>query len=398
MPKPGAHSVSWKTKKETVNCGRWVFLFFAMIFSLTTPFSGESQVYKTNNNDALNLGTSWAGGAAPGSGNVAAWDATVATPANCTNTLSASVNWGGILISNPTVAVKLLTNNSPVISLGSSGINLSNATANLWIAPAVTTVADQNWTVTNGRTLMLGEAGRNVAIANNVTLTGSILFPNTITINSGGSLTVPNSSSLTSTITNNAVTSIVVNGAVNQTGGTITVGRSDSTSGSAKATLSIGSSSAGIYNISGRFLIDGSTTSDGRIDVGTGASAPGTLNVSGSAALQLQALYIANGGNRTGNVTNGTLTVANNFRVGVSAGTGTMNVSGGTVQSVSTMNLPNGPGPGILNVNGGAVNVSAISVATSSGGSGPGTLTVNGGGLTATNGIALGPSADRKSV
>src|ERR1039458_3376436 len=387
-----AHRNFWRTRKERKKSGGMVFLFFAVIFSLTTPFSGESQIYKTNNNDALNLGTSWAGGAAPGAGNVAAWDATVATPANCTNTLSASANWGGILISNPVVAVKLLTNNSPVISLGGSGINLSNATANLWIAPAVTTVADQNWTVTNGRTLMLGEAGRNVAIANNVTITGSILFPNTITINSSGSLTVPNSSSVASTITNNAVTSIVVNGAITQTGGTVTIGRSDSTSGSPKATVSIGSTSSGTYNISGGSLIDGSTTSDGRVDVGTGASAPGTVNASGNATLQLQALYIANGGNGTVNVTNGTLTVANNFRVGVSAGIGTMNVFGGTVQSASTLNLPNGPGTGVLNVNGGAVNVSVISVATSSGGSGPGTLTVAGGALTATNGIALAPS------
>jgi autotransporter-associated beta strand protein len=379
-------------RTETLKSGGMALLFFAVLFSLALPFNCPAQIYKTNNNDALNLGTSWAGVVAPGSGNVAAWDATVATPANCTNVLSGSVSWGGILILNPAAAVKLLTNNNPTISIGSSGINLSNATANLWVAPALTTVADQKWTITNGLTLTLGEAGRNVTIANNVTINGNVLFPNVITINSGRSLNIPSGTTLTSTITNNAVTAITVNGTVNQTGGIVTVGRSDSTSGSPKTTLTIGSSSAGTYNLGGGSLVDGSTTSDGRVDVGTGVSAPGTLNVSGNALLQLQALYVANGGDGTVNITNGTVIVANNFRVGVSAGTGTMNVYGGTVQSGSTMNLPNGPGTGFLNLNGGTVNINAISLATSSGGSGSGTLNVNGGLLNVTNSIALAPS------
>src|ERR1017187_4108501 len=117
-----AHHLVPRTILKAVESGVIAFLFFAAI-----PFTCPAQIYKTNNSDALNLGTSWVGGAAPGSGNVAAWDATVATPANCTNTLSASVNWGGILISNPVAAVKLLTNNSPVISLDRKSTRLNRS-------------------------------------------------------------------------------------------------------------------------------------------------------------------------------------------------------------------------------------------------------------------------------
>ena len=272
--------------------GGMAFLFFAAIFAIAIPFGCPAQILKSNNNVSLDQAGSWVPDVAPNSGNVAIWDATVATAANCTNTIAAAVSWGGIQISNPVVSVKILTNNSPTISLGSSGINMSNATVNLWIAPAVTTVSDQNWTITNGLTLMLGEAGQNVTIANNVAIAGSVLFPSSIAVNSGGSLIVPSGASVTSTITNNGVTSIIVNGTVVQTGGAVTVGRSDSNSGSPKATVVIGSSSAGIYDLSGGFLTDGSTTSDGRIDVGTGAGAAGTLNVSGGAVLQLQAISL----------------------------------------------------------------------------------------------------------
>ena len=75
------------------------------------------------------------GATAPGAADVATWDSTVATAANCTNTLGGAVSWGGILISNPAVSVKVLTTAS-ILSIGSSGIILTNSTVSLWMATA----------------------------------------------------------------------------------------------------------------------------------------------------------------------------------------------------------------------------------------------------------------------
>jgi autotransporter-associated beta strand protein len=361
-----------------------------VIVVVMAALAAQAQIFKTNNSDALNLGTSWVAGTAPGSGDVATWDATVATAANCTNTLGGAVTWGGILVSNPVVAVKVLTNLLAAgtgISVGSAGITLTNS-ANLWLAPALTATADQNWTIGSGRTLTLGEASRIITIAsgNNVTINGAVVFP--YEINVPGTLTIPSGSSLTCTVVNGVQSINMSSGAgvVNQTGGTVIVGRTGGTAGSPSASMIIGS--GGTYNISGGSLTDNSATSGGRFDI-PGSTGTGTLNISGTASVQSQAIYLANGASGTINVTNGTLTVPGgvNFRVGVSAGTGTMNVYGGTVQSGSTMNLPNGAGTGILNVSGGAVNLTGLNVSPSTG---PGSVTNSGGVLTVTNNIAFG--------
>jgi len=381
----------------------FVISALAAAFVAASLWTSKAQILKADNNTSLDQGGSWVGNIAPGSSGIAAWDATVATAANCTNTLGVSVSWGGIIISNPVAPVKILTNNFPTISLGASGIDLSQATEGLWIAPALTTVANQTWTVTNGLTLMLGEAGRTVTIANNVVLNGRVLFPNAIVINSGSTLTFSNGTSLISTITNNGVTSITDSGTVNQSGGTVVVGRSDSTSSSAKATLVIGTSNPGVFNMSGGSFTDGSTTSDGRVDVGTSSGVPGTWNISGSAAAQLQSLYIANSGNGIVNVTNGSLTVSvNAIRVGTgnNGGTGAMNIYGGTIFAISGMNVQHstsaGADNGTLNVYGGNVFVGgSLNVPN---GLGTGVINMNGGLLIATNNVNLPNNASGTGV
>jgi autotransporter-associated beta strand protein len=363
----------------------------SMIVVVMATLAAQAQIQKTNNNTSLEQGGSWVGGVAPSSSQVAIWDATVATAANCTNTLVGALSWGGIQVSNPAVAVKILTNglaNATAISIGSSGITLTNS-ADLWLAPALTATADQSWTVGSGRTLMLGEVGRIITVNSgvNVTINGAVAFP--YSINVPGTLTIPSGSSLTCNVVN-GVQSINMNSpgaVVNQTGGTVTVGRTGGTAGSPSASLTMTSGTT--YNISGGSLIDNSATTGGRLDI-TGGANPGTLNISGTASVQSQAIYLANGSDGTINVTNGTLTVPSgvNFRVGVSAGTGKLNVYGGTVSSASAMNLPNGAGTGILNVNGGNVNLTSLNVANS----GPGSVTNSGGALTVTNNLALAPS------
>src|SRR5208283_5185535 len=227
----------------------------------TATTSEAANIQKTNNATSLDQGASWVGGIAPGTSDLAVWDSTVSTAANCTNTLAAPVSWGGIQVSNPAVAVKVQTNGLAVgtgISVGSLGITLTNGTS-LWLAPAFTTTADQNWTIANGLTLELGEASRIITVANNVTINGAVAFPYNIKLY--GSLTIPSGSTLTSIFAASTEAMDVGTasgaGVVNQTGGTVTVlGKSGGSSGSPNASMIIGF--GGTYNISGGSLIDGS--------------------------------------------------------------------------------------------------------------------------------------------
>jgi autotransporter-associated beta strand protein len=109
---------------------------------------------KANNNNNLELGTSWVSGTAPGSGDNAIWDSTVLTPAYCTNTLGASVTWQGIVISNPITAVTI--NGSATLTM-SGGINMSNATTNFNLNCSIVTLsANQTWNIATNLTLTTG--------------------------------------------------------------------------------------------------------------------------------------------------------------------------------------------------------------------------------------------------
>src|SRR5271170_5427516 len=90
--------------------------------------SASADQIKANNNNNLELGSSWVSGVAPGGTDKAVWDATVATPANCTNFLGSAVTWSSIVISNPVAPVYI--NSSPTLTL-SNGIDLAGATVSL---------------------------------------------------------------------------------------------------------------------------------------------------------------------------------------------------------------------------------------------------------------------------
>ena len=117
---------------------------------------------KTNNNANLELGTSWIGGTAPGGGDNAIWDATVATPANCINTLASAAVWKGIVVSNPAAAVAINGNTTLTLS---NGINLTSASVNLTVnCGTINLGANQTWSVATGRTLTTGSATTSGAV------------------------------------------------------------------------------------------------------------------------------------------------------------------------------------------------------------------------------------------
>lgn len=126
------------------------------------PSARGADVFKANNADALNLTTSWTGGAVPGSADTAVWDST-SFPASAPGTqpqLGADLSIFGIRIANPGGAVN--TNNTGIaiqngssantLTLGGGGIDLSTATQGLFFQSKILLSANQNWTINNANT------------------------------------------------------------------------------------------------------------------------------------------------------------------------------------------------------------------------------------------------------
>jgi autotransporter-associated beta strand protein len=160
----------------------------------------EPNIAKLDNATALNDGLSWSGGIAPGSGDIALWDATV-TAAN-TTVLGADLSWAGIRIANPGGLVTINAGNT--LTLGSAGIDMSAATQNFTLNNALSLGAPQTWNVADTRTLAAtGAIGGTGALTKSGT--GTLVFGaaannfgGTVTI-SQGRLEIANASALAAT-------------------------------------------------------------------------------------------------------------------------------------------------------------------------------------------------------
>lgn len=159
----------------------------ALSIAATLPQLHAATVVKDNDTDALNLTTSWVGGAVPTNADVAEWNSTVLA-AN-TVALGGNADWLGVRVVNPGGAVAVTQTAAQVLTLGSSGIDLSAATQNLHLFNAANTVSGsitiggaQTWSVATGRNLTLFSTSNTV----NQRLTGS----GNIQVTGGGTVTM----------------------------------------------------------------------------------------------------------------------------------------------------------------------------------------------------------------
>ena len=123
-------------------------------------------VVKTNNTVNLNLGTSWVGGNAPTSSDVAVWNATV-TGAN-TVLLGADLDWSGLRVDNPGGTVTVNAGNK--LTLGTGGITITGGRS-LTLNNDLALSADQTWNLTN--TLALASSMNVSGTGRTLTVAGS---------------------------------------------------------------------------------------------------------------------------------------------------------------------------------------------------------------------------------
>ena len=145
------------------------------IAALASPAIAQT-ITKADNTDALGLNTSWAGGTAPGSGNIADWSGTYNTAGSLGAALPGSaLSWQGVSVGNITgTAAGLVSIGGTAgavtgsnLTIGSSGINLSGANQNLVINAATLNFnTSQTWNLATGRNLRFGITGTGSANAN----------------------------------------------------------------------------------------------------------------------------------------------------------------------------------------------------------------------------------------
>ena len=216
---------------------------------------------KADNNDDLTNGTSWVEGTAPGTSDTAIWDATVATPANCTNTSSATFSVKGVVVTDPAANVKITT--TVAMTIGTDGIVLNGTrdfylsqggngifnfpnVASVWdIAPGRTVTIDSIkqylWTGSGSGTWSL-KGGGTVVFTNGTTAAFGVGGNNPCSLEiENGTLRLCNGFSLGGTGT----------GAVYQTGGSVET----PVSGGYGLSLGNAHNAVSVYDLSGGTLI-----------------------------------------------------------------------------------------------------------------------------------------------
>jgi len=139
-------------KSKTIRSSAMSCATFFITFSMA---SQAAEIAKTDDANALNLGTSWVGGTAPGAADVALYDSTLTAARN--SAIGDDASWAGIKVVT-TGGVHRIGNSGTgtggkILTLGSSGIDMSAASQNFDIWARTTLSANQTWNVASSRSL-----------------------------------------------------------------------------------------------------------------------------------------------------------------------------------------------------------------------------------------------------
>ncbi len=283
--------------------------------------AAEPIINKANNADNLNLTSSWSGGTAPASGDVASWDATVT--ADNTTLLGADTSWAGLRVADPAGPVTISAGNN--LTLGSAGINMGTATQNLTLANTLSLGAAQIWNVNSGRTLSTTGA-----------ITGT---PVTLVKTGLGAASLGSSGNTFAAAMTVSQGTLAINHALALGAATNTVTLGDSNSGANPAELKMDSGIAATANLASisnsNFGSPQQITINGGSALGANAAAVNTtLNLNGTVPVTLKAT-------QTGTTHSTAQDV--NWRIdgnGIPAGT-TALILDGTAKALRTSQLSN---------------------------------------------------------
>lgn len=370
--------------------------------------SGVAQaITKADNTTSLNSGSSWVGGTAPGTSDIALFDSTLAGA--LTVNQGGNISWGSLQLTNPggAVTINQASGNTLTLNTSGAGIDMSAATADLTFGNTggFVRIASGNSSpvlnVASGRTLTFNGALTNQGNTKTISLTGggSIVFNGaagsggamsfniqsgtSVTMNGTGSWT--NTSSLTSGTLNIGNDTALGASALAVTSGTVTA------SGGARvltANLSFAASSGNTLTIGGSNSItfNGTLTSNANtVTVNNTAATTfgGAVNLSSSSTSRV--LTVNGTGNATisGVIANGSTSTAGGLTY---SGGGTLaltnaNTFGGTLTATSgTVRLDNSLAAQNATVSVGTANALAF---------GTGITTATFGGLSGSGALAL---------
>jgi fibronectin-binding autotransporter adhesin len=324
----------WLARLLSTAVGLWIML-------LAVESVSAAAFVKADNTTDLNLAGSWATAGVPGSGDIAWWDNTFA-PANNSAALGTNLTWAGIIVTNNLQSsFTINATGTNALTLGTGGVNMSNANQSFTINSPVIQGSNQTWIVNAGQSLTLdGAVNGGSASADgtyNLTLSGSgtvgfngsyadggtdskgqaiLINSNTVNINPGtggsfvsakkvvigniaGSLTTVNiQSGTTAWITTNYLVmsdNATASSVLNVTGGQMLINnttypfvvglKGTGVVSVASSTLFIGSNSLATF---GSYSSSGFTGADGTLNINNG----GTVIVSNST----QYFALGNGG------------------------------------------------------------------------------------------------------
>jgi len=354
---------------QQLNCTVFKFLLLGFIFFLPQVSKAQTQIFKGNNTNALDQGSSWVGGVVPTSGNVIVYNNT--NSSSSTAPVGAGLSVAGIFFSTNPSANITINAGTGALSLGASGIDIRASTSRtLTIAAPINLTADQTWYtgLANTNTVMITANGA-ISGAGKLTIGGAVnssnqfvllnganTFSGGLTLNDGGAVrggstgatvsgtSVTASSYGTGPLTINGGTIFGNAGAVGFT--TITINGDFSVN---KAHWTAGGSSANArLRIGGRFDLGSQTRT---ISVGSYSNSVAGVLVGGNESLSFLPLSTTAGPSNT--VANGVIRLVRdqsgidgtdyanvNFGAGgmiFSSGSG-MTIGKGIVTSLSTGN------------------------------------------------------------
>ncbi len=352
-----------------LNAVAMAFGFALLLMGVCTPRAEAGSISWTGGNsvnwsDPLN----WTGGVAPVATDIAVFNNATYTNQPTMNTASSVM---GIQIGATSAAITITT--GATVSIGTSGIDMSAATANLTINCPVALLGAQSWNVASGRTLALASTATVANAAFLLTITGAGTETLGGAVSGTGGLTYSGTGSLTLSVANSYSGPTTISGA-----GTVVLGNATSC-GTSAVTISAAAT------IQSKAAVDTTNTVATQSNFSLGGTTALTLG-----AMTLNAARVITNNNTTATTTFGAIGGAT-FGLTFS-GNGSTTVSGiiGTTTGSLTKN---GTGTltlgGVNTFSGGVTHNGGTITVTVAAGLGTGTLTIGAANVIVSSAAAL---------